>query len=67
MVEPQGRLPSGFGTSLLSITLPIALPGADVQCSPLLPSGARPGIQSLYPQRGHRQHVDQGCVRFRHR
>ncbi|XP_034787849.3 solute carrier family 22 member 18 isoform X2 [Pan paniscus] len=41
--------------------------GLDVQRLPLLPPGARPGVQPLHPQRGHRQHADQGCLHLGHR
>uniref|UniRef100_F6S1P3 Solute carrier family 22 member 18 n=1 Tax=Equus caballus TaxID=9796 RepID=F6S1P3_HORSE len=40
--------------------------GADVQHLPLLPADARPGLQPVCPQCGHRQHADQGCLGLRH-
>uniref|UniRef100_F7GQH6 Solute carrier family 22 member 18 n=1 Tax=Callithrix jacchus TaxID=9483 RepID=F7GQH6_CALJA len=41
--------------------------GLDVQRLPLLPPGARPGVEPLYTQRGHRQHADQGRLQLGHR
>ncbi|XP_004759703.1 solute carrier family 22 member 18 isoform X2 [Mustela putorius furo] len=40
--------------------------GPDVQRLPLLPPDAWPGLQPVRPQRGHRQHADQGCPSVRH-
>ncbi|XP_036867360.2 solute carrier family 22 member 18 isoform X3 [Manis javanica] len=40
--------------------------GTDVQRLPLLPPDARPGLQPVCPQRGYRQHADQGRLGLGH-